>query len=431
MTLRTTLLAPILLAAALGTSPTSAAAFLAPATQGSAETLTQRRDAWLAQQGLTLGSNANGTWIGYGSVTLDSAPGPAWGAARLAGFEHAEAEARASFVELMGVQVTTESVARLFQDDGAFQDLLDPHKRHGDALAGVLKKLGELEGEDLVRALELLGLDAEALAKASEPERRVALSQGFQSRVATRAARALRGLRVAQTFEASGESTHSVGVLVSWSERNAKLAQVVVSGKGTVAAKGEGKPLAEWLPSDDAALLHDWGVRVFPGPEGEPLVVAFGQAVVNSNPGDATRARELQRRTALMRAKAFALRDLTQFVNATTLVDQVTTRGESYEAATTLFPDGFVDHDPGSSSLANTLDRTIETRGQAVIVGGEEVRSWTATLPGTDVEFCGVVYAWSPTRARLAYDFAKGKGPGEGGEGAGEEKEGNDYPVDF
>jgi hypothetical protein len=60
-----------------------------------------------------------------------------------------------------------------------------------------------------------------------------------------------------------------------------------------------------------------------------------------------------------------------------------------------------------------------------VIVGGEVARSWRGTLPGRDEEFCGVVYAWSPTRSRLALGAPAGAGtPTDVGEG-------NDYPVDF
>lgn len=427
MTQRSRLLAPLLLVAALGAPPALGAAPF----QDTADALHAERDAWLDQQGLVLGTNENGSWLGFGLATIDSAPGPTWGAARVAAFGRAEGQARSDFVEMTGVRVTVESLGRLFQDDGAFEELLDPSRPRRGALAAIEARLLELEGEELVQALELFDLDAEALSKLGAPERRVALAESFRDTVTQRAARSLRGLRVIQTFEVHGEETHSVGVLVAWSERNAALANVVRTGQGKISSAAEGKPLSEWLPADDDELYRDWGVRVFPGPEGEPIVVSFGQAAVGATPGEPPRAREARRSAAMVRAKSFALAHLTLFVNATTLVDQVTSRGEDFEVAMELDADGFAHHEPGASALVRTLDRTIKTQGQAVIVGGEVVRSWRRTLPGTEAEFCGVVYAWSPTRARLAYDFARGEGPGGEGEDAPKRDQGNDYPVDF
>ncbi len=432
MTITLQALPPSLLAAVLGASllgmPASAATSSSPLPQTSAQAVESQRDAWLEAAGLTLGANQDGSWIGFGSKTIESAPSPTWGAARIAAFEQAESAARASFVEMMGITVTTESLGSLFQDDAAFEELLASSAgRKSDKLASIESKLLELSGPDLLSALELLGLDAEALAAMDEPEKRTALAESFKSRVATRAARQLRGLRVIQTFEAHGAETHTACVLIRWSAKNAKLAEVVRSGQGSITSAREGRPLAEWLPEDDAEFLRDWGVRVFPGPGGEPIIVCFSQAAIGLAPEDPPRAREAKRRAALMRAKSFALRDLTLFINATTVVDQVATRGETFEVSMKLFPDGFADHDSGSSALTRTLERTVKTLGQAVITGGEVLRSWSTKFPGTEAEFCGVVYAWSPTRARLAYDFAAGKPSDDDSQ----ESSGNDYPVDF
>ncbi len=406
--------------------PAAARSSSASLSADSQQALEASRDAWLEESSLTLGRNSDGSWVYFGSATIESAPSPSWGAARLAAFEQAESEARASFVERTGISVTTESISSLFQDDSAFEELLKPRSdRGGDALRRIEARLLELEGPELLRALELLGLDRDGLARLDEPQRRVALREAFEVRVATRAARQLRGLRVLQTFESSTEDTYSVGVLLRWSEQNARLAEVVRSGRGSIAGSNEGKPLEEWLPQTDAELVRDWGVRVFPDPQGEPLVVCFAQAAVGTRPEDPPRAREARRRAAALRAKALAQRDLTHFINATTVVEQLTTEGEQFEIAMELFPDGSADHDPGSSSVASAIDRTIRTQGRAVIVGGEVARSWRATLPGRDEEFCGVVYAWSPTRARLAL------GQPDKPPTPAESEAGQDYPVDF
>ena len=412
------------LAASLALVATEAAA--TPRGAGPRQSLEASRDAWLRESGLTLGQNRDGSWVYFGSATIDSAPSPTWGAARLAAFEQAGADARAAFVEQTGISVTTESVSSLFQDDAAFEELLRPRSASGsDALKSIEARLLELEGPELLRALELLGLDREQLARLGEPQRRLALREAFEVRVATRAARQLRGLRVVQTFESAGEDTYSVGILMRWSERNARLAEIVRSGRGTLTSQAQGKPLEEWLPASDAELVRNWGVRVFPDPNGEPLVVAFAQAAVGARPEDPPRAREARRRAAALRAKALAQRDLTQFVNATTVVEQLSTSGESFEISMELLADGSADHDPGSSAVERALDRTIRTQGRAVIVGGEVARSWRATLPGRDEEFCGVVYVWSPTRARLALGGSEDPAPPAESEG------GNDYPVDF
>lgn len=438
MKLQSTSIVPLLCAAALGMLALQGAALATAAIPASAEpqatslTIEGQRDAWLAETELTLGANPDGSWIGFGSATIDSAPSPKWGSARVAAFERAEAEARASFVEMTGVQVTTESVSKLFQDDDAFAELLSAKgEQRSSTLRQIEEKLAALDGEELILALEVLGLGALDLAAMDEPQKRVALAESFKTRVATRAARQLRGLRVIQTFEARGAETYSIGVLVRWSEKNAKLAEIIRTGQGSISSASAGRPLEHWIPKEDEALLRDWGVRVFPGPKGEPIVVCFSQVACGLRPEDPPRAREAKRRSALMRAKSLALRDLTQFINATTVVDQLSTSGETYEVSMELFPDGFADHDTGSSAIEATLERSIKTRGEAVITGGEVARSWRAVLPGSEAEFCGVVYAWSPTRARLAFDFAAGKSPTKGEAEDDEKSSGNDYPVDF
>lgn len=389
-----------------------------------------RRDLWLAESKLALGTAGDSSWIGSGVAEIAVPPGPAWGPARIAAFRRAEAEARSSFIEQSGVEVTVETFSQLFADRPDWLAALDAGApTRGDRLAEIEEKLASLDEADLPRALELAGVTAEELAALSAGEKRKVLEETFRTRIVTRAVARMAGLRVIQTFEGNVGDRHAVCVLVRWSEENAKLAEVLRTGKGTIAPAEAGRAVEAWIPGDDALLIHQWGVRVFPGPEGEPLILVFSQSPITVGPRDDGRVLEARRRTALSIARSSARGSLTLFVDCATASEQWLESGDGLEQSLTLFPGGLAELSPGSGALTQTLTHTIEDRGAAVIHGGAIVRSWTTNHPGTGTPFCGVVLAWSPTRARLALSTGAGGTKGASGKptGAGDD----DRPVDF
>jgi len=268
------------------------------------------------------------------------------------------------------------------------------------------------------------------LASLSETEKRKVLEESFRTRVVTRATTGMAGLRVIQTFEGRVGERFAICVLIRWSKEYARLAEVLRTGQGTIAPAAAGRPLESWIPKQDTHLINTFGVRTFPGPDGEPLLLVFSQSPITVGPNDGARVLEIKRRTALARARTGALRDLTLFVNCTTASEQRLESGESFEQSLTLAPGNLTSLGEGSGALAEALTRTIETHGAAVIHGGTVVRSWTAEHPDTGTSFCGVVFAWSPTRARLALGNSAGGGA-SGTKGSSRGKSGDDYPVDF
>ena len=402
-----------------------------PSTQseGPVDVVEARRDLWLAESKLTLGTAEDGSWIGSGVVEIAVPPGPAWGRARISAFRRAEAEARASFIELNGVEVTIETFSHLFADRPDWLAALDAGApTRGDRLARIEEKLASLDEADLARALELAGVTAEELAALSAGEQRKVLEETFRTRIVTRAVARMAGLRVIQTFEGNVGDRHAVCVLVRWSDENARLAEVLRLGQGTIAPAAAGRPVEAWIPGDDSLLIHQWGVRVFPGPEGEPLILVFSQSPIVVGPRDDGRVLEAKRHAALSIARTSARGSLTLFVDCVTASEQWLDQGDGLEQSLTLFPGGLAELSPGSGALTQTLTHTIEERGAAVIDGGSIVRSWTTNHPDTGTPFCGVVLAWSPTRARLALGQGSGGTKGSTGKPAGS---GDDRPVDF
>lgn len=399
--------------------------------------LTEERRAWLADQGLRLGLSADRTaWIGYGQVPVMHEPGPGWGTARLSAFGRAMEEARASFVEMTGVRVAASTLSKVFSDDGALLDFSQGSSLQGeDRLKRIETKLQTLAGPRLQEALAALGLDAADLAALSEPEKRKALEVSFTKRVATRATADLSGLRVIQTFEASRGGASAVCVLVRWSQKDTAIARLIETGIGRYETDHAGKPIEEWLSKRDEDLLDDWGVRILPGPDQEPLVVCFAQAPIEFLPQDPPFVRASKERSALDKAKSSAQGELAFYVNASTLYDQVAERGESFEQAITEYGDGFQELDLGSSRISEQLTSTIRTEGVLTFEGGSVEREWKVRHPDTGTLFCGVVYVWSPSKARLAHDFLQAlkrrtayEEERQAREGT---RQGNDYPVDF
>lgn len=370
------------------------------------------RDRWLVETGTPLGESADGSWVGSGVAEVGAPPGPGWGAARLAAFRRAEQEARALFVEHTGIEVTVESIAGLFEERPGWLD--DPGggaTPGADRLTRIEEKLASLDEATQGRALALLGISPDELATLAASAKRERLAEAFRTRVVARAAANLAGLRVIQTFEEHAGERHAVCALVRWSEENARLAEVLRTGKGTIAPAEAGRPVERWIPANDDLLLRTWGVRVFPGPGGEPLLLAFDQAPVLTDPRGGGRALEARRRAALQVAQTSALGALTLFVDCATASEQQLDRGERFEA-----PGG---PPRGAPALTEALVRTITSRGAAEIQGGTVVRTWNAQHPDTGDLFCGVVVAWSPTRARLAL-----------GSGSGAKADGG-KPIDF
>jgi len=399
--------------------------------------LSEERRAWLDEKGLRLGLSADRTaWIGYGQVPVMHEPGPGWGTARLGAFGRAMEEARASFVEMTGVRVAASTLSKVFSDDGALLDFSQGSSLQGeDRLKRIKAKLRTLAGPQLQEALTALGLDAADLAALSEPEKLEALEVSFTKRVATRATADLSGLRVIQTFEATRGGASAVCVLVRWSQKDMAIARLIETGVGRYETDHPGNPIEEWLSARDEDLLDDWGVRVLPGPNQEPLVVCFAQAPIEFLPQDQPMVRVTKERIAMDRARKFAQGELAFYVNASTMYDQVAERGESFEQSITKYGDGFQELDLGSSRICEQLTSTIRSEGVLHLQGGSVKREWKVRHPDTGALFCGVVYVWSPTEAELAQDFQRTlarRGAQETGDAPPEgTRKGNDYPVDF
>jgi hypothetical protein len=220
----------------------------------------------------------------------------------------------------------------------------------------------------------------------------VAAANIFRSRTTRRAQESLSGLRVVFSSEVDGQ----VGIVLVHSSKFQSSARLLLNGQG--ANRPAGDPLAELRTQlnstlDDETLRGTFGTRIVTASNGEPVIVAFGQAGPDIKPSDLDQVLDRKFDTARRIAYNQAAAELARFARVMAAFssesEQIDETGRNVDIATGAYEE--------PELVAQTLIEKVDTSSKLKVQGVAEVHAWEIEEDANGQAIVGVVLAWSPS----------------------------------
>lgn len=214
----------------------------------------------------------------------------------------------------------------------------------------------------------------------------------FRSVTPRRAAESILGMRVLFTSELNGY----VGVVLAHSDRYEEAAILLATGRGT--RTPEADPLGELRETlgrtlDAQALQYAFGTRILVAANGEPVIVAFGQASPDIGPADSQRTIDRKFESSRRIAYNEAAAELARFARVNAFF---ASENETFDES-----GKYVDLNTGAADepalVAERLFEETSTRSRLQVQGLAEVHSWELDEDENGASLVGVVLAWSPS----------------------------------
>lgn len=355
-----------------------------------------RKDAEGNHRGWQLGlheSNPSGGYIGWADVMIQTDPADVeYGRARTAAFNAAYTSAMAEFAGTMSVSIAVETVNRTFSDEAALDRI---QAASTDSLLKALSdRVSTMSVAALDRGLERLGAEPESLPRYSRDEKHLLAENLLARTVVTEAAARIRGVRLLATFE---DERH-VGVLIIHHPRLENLANRILQGTAASPKPVDASGIRQSIDDlSSTELIFQHGIRVIPGSEGVPVILAFGQSSPAVSQGDSDRrirmAISRSRQVAEMQADGAVAEFLNSTVFAARRLDQSASEQEYLEQL------GRKMLSTESASFYEDLDNMIRQTAQAEVSGITTIRRWQANHPDSGHLYTGVVRMWTPSQS--------------------------------
>lgn len=322
---------------------------------------------------------------------------PGWVESRVVAYERAEMEAKAKIIRSL-VETTETKRTLAVLENAVFQDGDIDKIKDLNEVAETLDRIGKkalaLTEGSLDSALRKLDpdYDPEKYKKNTPEDLKIIVQNQFTRQVRGIAMKTLIGVTPIYSAEARmGGNEYQVLVGVIWSPKLNQLALSLMNDEYNIPVVGPGKPLAEHLPSDEAALIGTMGTRIVVDDKGHYAVMAYGQA----QPRKAAVGREL---AALQDASQIAAnRARAALVNF--IQEGLTLReSELGDELTREFSDMTV-----GTELVRDYRKIISGKNVKVKLSGLRViKEWDAKHPETGQPVAGTVIAWSPSSASVS-----------------------------
>lgn len=360
------------------------------------------RDSYLNERGWVLGfhdNNPGRAYIGWGEATIAVMPGHIrYGEARITAVQQAIANATGEFALSRGRQVMQERFVQIVRDPDALNRLREPTT--AQFLRAVQDRLRNLATAELDRALTELGVDTRGLPQLDHTQR-AQLALDSVSRELTRSAvETFQGIRLLSTFEEGG----AVGALIIYSEATRQLAENIM--RGNLVAIGQSNPsdaLDQLNGSlSDTQLLMMHGVRLVRDGNGNPVLVAFGQAAPAITIGDSRQRINMAMSAAERNASMRADGALAEFLNVFTQIDETTADGIAQSITGEARGDRNMEID--AVDFVERMNSELRQLSEFDLTGVVRVRAWRANHPETGHPYVGVVHLWSPATEALFGD---------------------------
>jgi hypothetical protein len=383
------------------------------------------RDRYLNERGWVLGihqNNPSGGFVGWGSATIAVAPEDRnYGNARIAAVDAAVAEAVGQFALSRGTNAALARVREIVQDPNALEELQQPNQQQ--FITAVADRLRDLTAAQLDNALRELGVPPGKHQELEFVQKVQLAMDSVQTELVRSAREYFQGIRLMHTFEEEG----AVGALVIYSPNLQAMARRILSGDMEAIGSGNSSDALDQLNGSlkDDQLIFMHGTRMLRDADGNPVLVAFGQASPPVTRADSRQALNMAVSAAQRRANLRADGALAEFLDSYVEVDDQDLNGVAVETIGELYSDGRQGQSEGATFYA-ALNSAIRQRSQIQLTGITTVRTWRANHPDTGHLHIGAVKMWSPT-TQAAFS---GRPFIESAEGALAEEEGDETGVE-
>jgi hypothetical protein len=362
--------------------------------------LEQNRDQYLKERGWVLGqssANTGGAYIGWGVGEIKLEPDDVrYGQARIAAFYRALSDAKGNFARFRQQEITTTLAREFFYDDlPEIEQEMGDRAYMQERISILAEKAFDLGEGYLNRLLIDLGIDPDKYRVAEKSERENIVHDAIGQVVTNKAVSSLAGVRILSNFE----DLESVGVLIIYNEQSEQIARQIARGEvvsrrpSDVVTKTILDQLEAHFKSDeDYIVVH--GVRIMEDDTGEKILVAFGQWSPEITKATSSQIREARVQAARRQARSQAIAALTDFINSTLVLEEVTEFREIEDIA--RITTGKRVEEVESYEIGERVEEIVNQYGRAELEGITTIKEWAANDPKTGHIIVGHVAMWSP-----------------------------------
>jgi hypothetical protein len=184
-----------------------------------------------------------------------------------------------------------------------------------------------------------------------------------------------------------------------YSPRFKQLAYDMANGRDPGIGKKKGRPLDTWLNLKPEDLAHTFGIRLVVTPEGEPVILSYGQWGY-SDQGSTANQKSRKKLAAAEQAESKATEQLVIFMNSTLSLSKESITGDFIEEY--LLKQGDSTIEKNITTVIDKLSQQIKQTASANMGGTRTVKRWTYKHPFGH-EIIGRVKMWS----RQGYESAQ------------------------
>lgn len=337
-----------------------------------------------------------------------------WGVARVMAYKEAMIKAQAEYIRFLGLNISTESVSKMFDDQSKMPSFSEADLRSSNKLGELLDKVVAVAGGKLDQQLQEMGISPEEFRAAPRSKRATLFERSVAQTTTLRGRQELTGIIPVKTFEAyNAEGNHEVAVAVVASPNFRQFVHDIIQSKGDIAPnpdKAMSTSLRDYLRADQAALLNEFGIRRMYDEQGYPVLISFGQS---SNPyrGSDYQRRSDNRELSFAVARADSYAHFANLFNSSGMVNEAVTVSAQRSTTGVATAEGLdvTLSEESSTEFMRAINNEIATRGNVSnLAGTRELFRWTQNHPMHGHEINGVVYIWHPQselQARQLRDF--------------------------
>lgn len=359
-------------------------------------------------------------FLQYGVADVSRAPtSPDWADARNIAYLQAQTKAREALIKELYIDISSEIMREAFKTSKE-PEFTPEELQQSSKLEAMFDKVVAVADASLSQKLVELGVDPQEYNAAPPSKRKLMMRKAISRTAGTRSRGEISGAMIIRTFEITDDNGKTaVAAVLSTSNKMKNVLASLQESKGHVQPEPakRGINLDNFLESNKANLMYEYGVKLLHDEQGYPMLVSFGMAGNSCNPVDYEECND-NRDFAFIEAEQAAYAHISEAYNLYGTVSAEVTTGQTREehATVTKTDEGEETVDELTTNLLKET-RQMSRMSSSVkgLVGLQVAKRWTHKHPTSDREINGVVVAWHPQKEQAMRTFKAGKVPGQKG----------------
>lgn len=363
---------------------------------------------------------AQEVFLQYGVADVNRPPtSPDWADARSIAYLQAQTKAREALIKELYISISSEVMREAFKTSKE-PEFTPEELRQSSKLEAMFDKMVAVADASLDKKLVELGVDPQEFHPAPLSKRKLMMRKAITRTVNTHSRGEISGAMIIRTFEITDSNGKTaVAAVLSTSNKMKNVLASLQQSKGHILPEPEkrGVNLDQFLESNKANLMYEYGVKLLHDEQGYPMLVSFGMAGNNCNPVDYEECND-NRDFAFIEAEQAAYAHISEAYNLYGTINAGVTSGQAREENKTL-----TKTDEGEMSVEELTTELLKETEQLSrmsssvkgLVGLQVAKRWTHKHPTSEREINGVVVAWHPQREQAMRTFKSGKVPGQKG----------------